>query len=177
MKYFTPELLALGITQDETQLNEQERLWDEAGDRYVAYLDTVRPHMPPGLQQVDQGYYLHDAIILGVGQQGRLFVIVLQLDTPPWSLLTFHYDLVEDPVIIPDVLPGELLTSGTVVDWQYDEVEMTPGNPPTWNQAILLSNGWEVRLHFRDIRVQEVQALIPAPHSAALAAARLSPSA
>jgi hypothetical protein len=55
------------------------------------------------------------------------------------------------------------------VDWQYDEIEMVPGDPPTWAQSILLSNGWEARLHFRDVQVLEAQALIPAPHPAAVA--------
>jgi hypothetical protein len=170
MKYFTPELLALGLTDSDDQLNEQERLWDEAGERYVAYLDTVRPHMPPGLRQMDRNYCLHDALIQAMGQQGRLFVIVARLDTSPQSLLTFHYDLVEDPVILRDALPIGLRTTGTIVDWQYDEIEMVPGTPPTWLQSILFNNGWEVRLHFRDVQVQEVQALIPAPHPAAVAA-------
>jgi hypothetical protein len=169
MKYFTPELLALGLTADDEQLNEQERLWDEAGDRFVAYLDSVRAHMPPGLRHLDQSYYLHDALIQGMGQQGRLFVIVLQLDTPPRSLLTLEYDLVEEPVILREALPLGLRTTGTVVDWQYDEIEMLPGNPPSWVQSILFSNGWEVQLHFRDVQVQEVQALIPAPQPAAVA--------
>jgi hypothetical protein len=177
MKYFTPELLALGLTDDEERMNEQERLWDEAGDRFVAYLDSVRPHMPPGLRHIDQSYYLHDALVQGMGQQGRLFVLVLRLDPPPQSLLTFQYDLVEDPVIIWDALPGGLRSTGTVVDWQYDEIEMVPGNPPTWAQSILFSNGWEVRLHFRDVRVQEVQALIPAPRPSTFATPTTTPSA
>ncbi len=42
---------------------------------------------------------------------------------------------------------------------------MVPGTPPTWRQSILLSNGWEVTLHFRDVQVQEVQVLIPAPRN------------
>jgi hypothetical protein len=173
MTYFTPEFLALGLTNDDDQLNEQEQLWDEAGERYVAYLDSVRPHMPPGLRHLDQSYYLHDALIQGMGQEGRLFVIVATLDTPPRSLLLFRYDLVEEPVILPDALPAGLRTTGPIVDWQYDEIEMVPGNTPTWNQSILFNNGWEVRLHFRDVQVQEVQALIPAPHPAAVAASTL----
>jgi hypothetical protein len=170
MKYFTPELLALGVTEDDEQLNEQERQWDDAGARYVAYLDSVRPHMPPGLRRLDADYYLHDAAVLGMGRQGRLFVMVLRLDTPPYSLLTLHYDLVDDPVILRDALPAGLRTPADVVEWQYDEIER---DPPDWRQLILLSNGWEVRLHFRDVQVQEAQALIPAPH----VAPTLSPSA
>jgi hypothetical protein len=30
-------------------------------------------------------------------------------------------------------------------------------------QSVLLSNGWEVRLSFSDVRIQQMQALIPPP--------------
>lgn len=46
---------------------------------------------------------------------------------------------------------------------------MVEGAPPTWRQSILLSNGWQLTLHFRDIQVQEVEALLPAPKNGALA--------
>jgi hypothetical protein len=161
MKFFTPELIAMGQSTEDSLLNEQERLWDEAGDRYVTHLDTIRSRFPVGLRQMDNNYYLHDSVIRGMGQRDLTFVIVLQLDTPPRSLLTFTYDLIDPPTITKGVLPPQLCGAGQVVDWQYDEMEMVPGDPLTWRQSILLSNGWEVRLHFNDAEVQEVQALIP----------------
>jgi hypothetical protein len=166
MKYFTPELIVMGRSEESQILNEQDRLWEEAGDRYVAYLDTIRPEFPSGLRKIDDSYYLHDAVIRGMGQEGRSFVIVLQLDTPPHSLLTFTYDLVDDPVIDREALPADYRSTGSVVDWQYDEIERVSGDPATWRQSVLLSNGWEVRLHFRDVKVQEAQALLPAPRLA-----------
>jgi hypothetical protein len=102
-------------------------------------------------------------------------VIVLQIDTPPRSLLTLEYDLVTEPVIIREALPPELRGKGPLVDWQYDEIEMQPSNPATWVQSILLSNGWEVRLHFHDVQVQEVQSLLPLPFPLAQAAAAAIP--
>jgi len=88
-------------------------------------------------------------------------VIVLQLDTPPHSLLTFTYHLVEQPWIDQHELPESARSRGDVVEWQYDEIEKVPGEPPTWRQSILLSNGWEIALHFRDVDVAEMQALLP----------------
>jgi hypothetical protein len=161
MKYFTQELIVLGQTTDDEILNEQEQLWEQAGERYVAYLKTVRPQFPPGLKWIDEHYYLHDAMILGMGRHDHSLVMVLRLDPPPRSLLTFTYDLLEEPRITEKTLPWE--SSSYWVEWQYDEIEMIPGTPPTWAQSILLSNGWEVRLHFREVQVQEAQALIPAP--------------
>ncbi len=169
MNYFTPELIALGKSEDHSTLNEQERLWDEACDRYEGYLASVRTEMPAGLRHIFDSYYLHDARVQGMGWQGRSFVIVLQLDTPPHALLTLGYDLVEDARITHEALPLDGRSAGSVVEWQYDEVERVAGTPATWRQSILLSNGWEVTLHFRDVQVQEIQALLPAPALAAVA--------
>ena len=63
-------------------------------------------------------------------------------------------------------LPAAFCGTGAIVDWQYDEIEMVPGEPPTWRQLILLNNGWEVTLHFRDVQVQEVQPVLPVPRNA-----------
>jgi len=158
----------MGQAPDERVLDEQGRLWEEAGARYVAYLDSLRPRLPAGLRQIDASYYLHDAILRGMGRSGASFVIILQLDTPPQSILTCTYDLLDDPTIIKDALPAELCGSGAVVSWQYDEIEMAPGDPPAWRRSILLSNGWELILNFRDVAVQEVEAVLPAPRSGAL---------
>src|SRR5262249_59722586 len=93
------------------------------------------------------------------------FIIQLQLDPPPQPLLTLTYDLVDAPVVRQDVLPPEYRATGDQVDWQYHEIEKAEGSPPTWRQSIVLSNGWEIALHFRDVRVEESQALLPAPRN------------
>jgi hypothetical protein len=169
MKYFTQELIARGQSRDDGVLNEVEAQWDANCARYVAYLDSVRDRLPPGLRQRIDHYYLHDAVIRGMGRQGNSFVIIVQLDTPPQSIITFSYDLLDEPDIQKDTLPPDVRSAGSRVDWLYDEVEMLPGEPSTWRQAILLSNGWQLTLHFRDIGVQEVEALLPAPKNGAIA--------
>ena len=157
MRYFTQDLIVRGQSHDDTVLNEVEAHWDENCERYAAYLDSVRDRLPPGLRHRIDNYYLHDAVIRGMGWQDNAFVIVVQLDTPPQSIISFTYQLLSEPVIQKDTLPPEVRGTGSIVDWQYDEIEMVPGDLPTWCQAILLSNGWELRLHFRDVQVQEVQ--------------------
>jgi hypothetical protein len=168
MKYFTPELIVRGQTEDERVLHEVEALWDERCDLYNAYLMSIKEESPPGLRRIEDSYYLHDAIVQGMGRRDGTFVIMLQLDAPPCSLVTFTYDLMEEPHINAEALPEAARSKGTVVEWQYDEVEKVPGPPPSWRQSILLSNGWEVTLHFRDVRVEEVEALLPAPRNGAL---------
>jgi hypothetical protein len=73
--------------------------------------------------------------------------------------------LVEDPVIDQAAPASEYSSTAGVVDWQYDEIERVEGEPPTWAQSILFGNGWEVRLHFRDVRIEEIQALLPVPRN------------
>lgn len=168
MKYFTPDLIARGQSDDSHILNEVETLCDECCARYNAYLASIRDEMCPGLRHIEDSYYLHDAAVRGMGHRDGTFVIVLQLDTPPHALLTFTYELVEPPRIDPHALPEAARSRGEVVEWQYDEIEKASGEPPAWRHSILLSNGWEVMIHFRDVKVEEMQALLPAPRADAL---------
>jgi hypothetical protein len=171
MKYFTPDLLGRFGSEDEPIASTAQDEWEEACARYNAYLASVKSQMPPGLRHIEDSYYLHDARIRGMGKQGQAFVIMCQLDTPPHPLLTFSFDLLAEPVIDTSTLPSDLRSKGDVVEWQYDELEFLPGEPAPWRWSILFSNGWQVVLAFRDVKVQEVQALIPAPRNGAVAGA------
>ena len=170
MKYFTRELIENGQSKDPSLLTRHEELWDEVCERYFNRLDTPKDEMTPGLRQLVDNYYLHDAVIRGMGQRGRSFLLVIQLDTPPESLLTFVYDLVNEPVVDKAALAPANGSTGSAVEWLYDEIERVEGMPPTWKQSILFSNGWEVALHFRDVRVEEAQALLPSPRNGNVAA-------
>jgi hypothetical protein len=168
MKYFTPDLVVRYGSDDPATWKAADAEWDERCQRYSAYLNSVKAELPPGLRHVEESYALHDAVVRGMGQRDRSFVIVLQLDAPPHSLLTFTYGLLGDPTIDEGALPPEVRTPEDHVEWQYDEIERVPGDPPSWSQSILFSNGWEVKLHFRDVAVQEMAALIPAPRAGAV---------
>lgn len=164
MKYFTPELIGAGQAPEESVLGDVERQWDDSCARYQAYLATIQADLPPGLRHLEGSYYLHDSRVRAMGRKDHSFVIMLQLDTPPHFLLTFTYDLLQEPAIRQGMLPRELCSSDAAADWQYDEIEKVAGDPPTWRQVILLSNGWEVDLHFHDVQVQEIQPLLPVLH-------------
>jgi hypothetical protein len=168
VKYFTPDLIVRGQSEDDRVLNEVEALWDERCQRYNSHLASLRDELCPGLRHIEDHYYLHDARVRGMGQRDGAFVIVLRLDTPPHSLLTFRYEVVEPPRIDRDVLPESVRSGGDSADWLYDEIEKVPGEPPTWRQSILLSNGWEIGIHFRDVKVEEMQAVLPAPINGAV---------
>jgi len=164
MKYFTPELLIAYGSDDPATWKDAEARWDEACAGYDAYLASIKDRLPADLRHVEDTYRLHDAIVRGMWR-GATFVLVLQPLGLPQRLLTFTYQLVSDPVIRKDVLPSDYRSTGDYVDWQYDELEMAEGEPPTWRQSILFSNGWEVTLHFGDVRVEEAEALLPAPRN------------
>src|SRR5260370_35153700 len=93
MKYYTPELIVMGRSTDDDVLDQQDRLWEEAGERYSQYLDQVRDRFPKGVRRLFNRYYLHDATIHQIGQKDRFFFIELRLATPPRSLLSFLYRL------------------------------------------------------------------------------------
>jgi hypothetical protein len=163
MKYFIPELIVAYGSDDSAIWKEAEARWDAASAQYNALVASLKPAFPSGLRFLEENYALHDAVIRSMGRREGTFVIVLQLDTPPQPLLTLTYDLVEAPIVRRDVLPPEFRSTDGHIDWQYDEIEKVLEEPPSWRHSILLSNGWEIVLHFRDIRVDEIQALIPVP--------------
>jgi hypothetical protein len=170
MKYFTPDLLCrYGGDQPAVYQPAMEE-WDQACKRYGSYIALIKGQMTPGLRQIEENYALHDAKVRAMGKQGLSFVITVQLDAPPHALVTFTLDLVDDPLVHEGVLPTEMRSTGPVVEWQYDELELLPGQPSSWSWSILFSNGWEVELHFRDVHVQELQALIPEPRNGQVAA-------
>jgi hypothetical protein len=190
MKYFTPALIVMGQSTDEDVLDEQDRLWFEAGERYSRYLAQVRKGFPKGLRRLFSRYYLHDAVIHRIGQNDKFFRIDLQLDTPPRSLLTFRYRLLRPAEVCKEALPPEVRARGAEVDWLYDEVERLsveevlaspvaaawvkdewlaqaesfdekPGSVwPFWVHRILLRNGWELTLSFHDVAIEEYENLL-----------------
>jgi hypothetical protein len=161
MNYFTPDLIDRFGAVEPAVADAADARWEEAGDRYCAYLDSIKAQLPPGLRQLLDDYYLHDAVVFGMGRQDGRFVIALQLDTPPQDLLILTYDLLAEPEILSDVLPRGHRCP-TRVEWMYDEVERVPGEPASWVQSVLLSNGWELRLRCHDVHVQRLEPVLPA---------------
>jgi len=175
MKYFTPELIARGQVDDHDLLDRHEEEWDQVCDRYEAFLKSVLQYMPPGLKRIEESYYLHDARILSIGRRGSTFVLVLQLDTPPQSILTFTYDLLSEPSI-KEVLPSEACFEWDPPLWLYNEIERVESAAGGWRENLLLSNGWEVILHFHDVKVEEFDAILPAQGNGHIRQANLVPT-
>jgi hypothetical protein len=161
VRFFTPELLLAYGSDDTAVWGDAEARWEEALAGYEAQLASLRDRMPAGVRTLVDGYRLHDAHVLGMGTRDGSFVVLLLLDDKPRRLLSLAYALEGPPSVNPDALVGELRSTAERPEWQYDEVEMVPGEPATWRQSVLLSNGWELALNFRDVRVEELRPLLP----------------
>lgn len=167
MKYFTPELYIRLQERNPDAMDAADAAWDDAAQRYDNYLQTILPRLPPAVRQLLDGYYLHDAEVLSAGRQGDAFVILLQLDVPPNDLLSLTYTLTAEPQIDRLALPAEHRSPR--MTWQYEELEVCgSGETRHYRHAILFSNGWEIQLPFRDVRLATVQPIYPCPRQTIL---------
>jgi hypothetical protein len=165
MKYFTPQrYVALQDFSSDAAMDAADAAWEQAVEQYDAYYRSVDNALPAKYRRLQETYYLHDAVILFLGQQGDRFVIALQLDPPPQQILQLSYELAGEPRIYRDVLPS-IYCDRRSASWQYDEVELVSQDPLVCVHSILLSNGWEVQLPFRVLQIEEAQALLPAPRN------------
>lgn len=166
MKYFTPDLYVHLQDQDDAAMDAADAAWEAASQRYDAYLQTILPDLPASVRQLLDGYCLHDAEVLSAGRQGDAFVILLRLDVPPNDWLSITYMLTEAPVIDRSVFPTEHRTS--YMGWLYEELEVRDTvDRNHYLHSILFSNGWEIQVPFRDVRLATVQPVYPCSGQAA----------
>ncbi len=165
MNYFTRErYLALQERGDEA-MDAADAAWAEAVERYDADLQTVRPEMPESVRELVDGFSLHDARLLSMGRRGDTFVISLQLDASPNELLTITYSLAGAPAIKQDLFPW--VTPAAAPAWLCEEMELVrDGELRHFAHSILFSNGWEIRLPFRQVQVSTAYPTFPYPRAA-----------
>jgi hypothetical protein len=154
-------------------MNAADASWDQAVEEYDTYYRSVENALPAEYRQLQNTYYLHDAQILYMGPQGNYFIIALQLDPPPQQVLQLSYELADVPRINRDLFPGALCGKGNAF-WLYDEIELVNQSLLVCVHSILLNNGWEVQLPFRALRIEEFQALLPAPRNGRLSTEAVS---
>jgi hypothetical protein len=172
MKYFPPErYLALGNLRERQAFLAAHDDWERAIKGYKDRLRKIRSDLPAALRQMVESIYLHDARVLDMwhGQRSR-FTITLHPESDPSRLVVLVYSLKEPPTIDQDALPTE--ARSTPVAWLYDELDVERPNshrtkpldrrPLLYTHNILLSNGWEVRLRFRQVTISRPVSLIPA---------------
>jgi hypothetical protein len=177
MQYFTPELFVrLQDLRDRGAMQE----WDRASERYSAALKSMVTRLPAAVKKLAGRYHLHDAEILCISHLGDNLSITLQPEGEDEYLLVLSYTLVADPEINPSAIPEKYRTE--YVAWLYDEISVgkpvaqrpsrrkgtATGNShvPVYCHDMLLSNGWELFLRFRQLKVTRPKRLLPAPRPA-----------
>ena len=156
MKYMTPELLARFRSLDDAVSELAAAEWQRACNAYNEYLEETRSRLPRAVRSLLRRFCLHDArvILLGHREDGLSFSIFLKLDTPKDKGVQLTYELVEPPVgHRHPVLSDE---SSPLV-WLYDEFEVREAAGeafPTFWHSLLFTNGRELRLHFRELKLQ-----------------------
>lgn len=164
MKYFTRERYLRLQNSEEGALDAADAEWDDAVARYDAYLQSIRLEMSEPIRQLVDGFYLHDAHVLSMGQRGDTFVISLQLDVPPNDLLTITYTLAGPAEVNKERFPWTKDTHA--VAWLYDEIEfIRQGERKHFAHTILFSNGWEITIPFADVQTATAFPLLPHPRS------------
>jgi hypothetical protein len=154
MRYFTPELyMRLQNLQD----LEADDEWDRRMERYEAELNRLMPRFPDSVR-----YYLnvrlHDALLLSMGLAGPTLTMTCALDPPDTRLAMLTYTLAEPPQFLREVTDATFWS--VQPEFMYDEVGLDEASGAFTND-ILLSNGWELRLKFRELAVAWSEALYP----------------
>jgi hypothetical protein len=162
VKHFTPErLVQLQDRSSEKKFLAALDAWERATKRYEDQLKRIRSDLPFGLQQLIATVPLHDARVLDMWWGGRSqFTITLHPDSDPSRLVVLSYSLVEAPVE-REVLPESVRSEP--VGWLYDELDQhgTKRGGPIFAHMILLSDGREIQLLFRQVTVKRPVPVVP----------------
>jgi hypothetical protein len=160
MKFFTPELHVR--TQDFTSdaaMDEADAAGEAANAEYARHLQAIEAEMPECYRQFD-GLLLHGAQAWTVAWNNDRFFLVLHKDIPPRDVVILSYTLARPPYIKRDVFPP--LYRSSVMSFLYDEFDLVREvDERVVVQSILFANGWEVRLHFRNVEVTLAEPLYP----------------
>lgn len=163
MKYFTPELLARYASDDPAVAGAADAEWESANDRYGQLLLQLEPELPANIREFNS-LLLHDALVQSLARENGRLIMILKKDILPREIVILRYELEEEPVLLP--------FEQNPRDWQkpthfnFDEFDREQGQT-IYTQSIVFSNGWELRLRFRDVHVTIAEPWIPANRSAA----------
>ncbi|HKI32314.1 MAG TPA: hypothetical protein VKA46_10635 [Gemmataceae bacterium] len=161
MKYFTPALFARQQNFDTAAMDAADADWEAAEERYEQRLQNLAPLIDPVLKRFE-GILLHDATVWGISRREDQFVIVLHKDIPPRDVVTLTYTLAGEPLLDHDALPPQFRSRG--MQFEYDEFDVgQESGQPHFTHSILFSNGWEIRLPFREVQVMLAQPIYPLP--------------
>jgi hypothetical protein len=165
MRYFTPELLERSASLDNDVADAAEQEWERAIAQAKRRWRKIAKAFPMSVQRFEaQSVCLHDARVLSMARQGNTFVVIAQREPPAHELVLLTFTIDADPVIKPDAALGH--GDDLAVTWLYEEWDVDRGGR-CWFE-VLLSNGWSVRLRFRDFRFRVLPQILPATNGQAM---------
>lgn len=159
MKYFTFELLNRFRSEDEDVSALAHDEWEEALKRSRRREGRIKGALAEGAQRfVDEHVCLHDARLLNMGRQGDTFVMILEMEPPSRDLVILTFTVDGELRIADTPLVGK--SGSDFVTWMYEEWDLDRRQRCCFE--VLLSNGWVVKLHFRDFQFLIVEQVMPA---------------
>jgi hypothetical protein len=147
MKYFTPEHYSRGNSPNAEDLHGIEDEWERAIRRYNRRWRKIKSAFPEGVRRFEQQHVcLHDAAVLSIGREDDTCVWLLETEPPACKPVVLTFTLEDEPAIQPHT--GRGFHTGKPVRWLYEEWDLDRRQRPIFE--VLLSNGWVVKLVFRD---------------------------
>jgi hypothetical protein len=174
MNFFTRDLIERGQS-DKARVARAARLqWEKAVVRYRRRWEKIRGAFPLAARRFhDEHAYLHNAELLGMGREGDQFILLLQPEPPAPSLAILTFTLDGLPSIDTQALPQR--NGCGRVTWLCEEFDLD--RQKRCGFEVLFSNGWSVKLRFRDLQYQIAQRLYPVANLAPLEQTGLKPQA
>jgi hypothetical protein len=164
MKYFTPELIGRFQSPDDDLIEEIHEEWERAIVRSDRRWQKIRGAFPAAVHRFDDDHVcLHDAELLSIGQEGDRFVIVVQPEPPARTVVILTFTLDGEPTIDQTALPGR--EGRTHALWMYEEWDLDSQKRRLFE--VLFTNGWSVKLRFRDFQYRIARRLFPVLTTAA----------
>ena len=171
MNYFTPELMEQLGSPTLAVARAADQEWDRRLEQYEEHLRRLGPELPEHIREFN-GLLLHDVRVHEIARNGEQLLIVLRKDVPPRDLILLTYTLAAEPFIDREALPA--LERSPAMAFLYDEFDVQcEEDNVSYTQNILFSNGWELRLRFRDVQYKVAEVLYPLASRLPLPAIRL----
>jgi hypothetical protein len=159
MKYFTADLLKRFESQDDAVFAAAHDEWDRAIVRWQRRWHKIKDAFPESVRRFEADHVcLHDALLWRMGREGNTFIMVLEKEPPGRDLVILTFTLDGEPKVKETALADKHSAAG--VTWRYEEWDLDR-HQRCWFE-VLLSNGWAVKLPFREFQYVLVPQVFPA---------------
>ena len=161
MKFFTPELYARFVSNNDRIADRAQIEWERALDSYGARLRRIRPELPRGIRRLVDELRLHDAVLLHEISFGNRCLLTLRLESPDDHIVVLDYKTTEPPESMPVPLPPEALSESPL--FVFDEIERigSRNGKPVFQHSILFGHGHLFVIRCLDVRISIGEEVLP----------------